>query len=105
VPQREKRSHGTEPTRSNSVRKKSTNPRKFELSCSVIHSACTKLFGSVRRAAGPIEVQPLGHHQDRKRGRIAARLRCFAHDSLEAYGRRRIGIGCAPGLGDAERCL
>jgi hypothetical protein len=34
------------PTRSNSARRKSTKPRKFGLSCSVIHSACTKLFGS-----------------------------------------------------------
>src|SRR6266850_4835673 len=82
------------PTRSNSVRRKSTNPRKFGLSCSVIHSACTKLFRQrLRRAGGPIEIQPFGHHEDRKRGRIAARLRRFAHDRLEAYGRLRIRIG------------
>ena len=57
----------------------------------------------LRRAGGPIEIQPFGHHEDRKRGRIAARIRRFAHDRLEAYGWPRIGIGCAPGLGDAER--
>jgi hypothetical protein len=34
---------------------------------------------------------------------LAARIRRFAHDRLEAYGRLRIGIGFAPGLGDAER--
>ena len=57
----------------------------------------------LRRAGSPIEIQPFGHHEDRKRGRIAARLRRFAHDRLETYGRLRVGIGGAPGLGDAER--
>ena len=57
----------------------------------------------LRHAGGPIEIQPFGHHEDRKRRRIAARIRRFTHDRLEAYGRRRIGIGCAPGLRDAER--
>ena len=34
--------------------------------------------------------------------RIAARIRRLAQDRLEAYGRLRIGIGCAPGLGNAR---
>ena len=57
----------------------------------------------LRRPGGPIEIQPFGHHEDRKHGRIAARIRRFAHDRLEADGRLRIGIGGAPGLGDTER--
>src|SRR6516165_4661399 len=57
----------------------------------------------LRRTRGPIEIQPFGHHEDRKRGRIAACIRRFAHDRLEAYGRLRIAIGCAPGLANAER--
>src|SRR5258705_10808083 len=32
----------------------------------------------LRRAGGPIEIQPFGHHEDRKRGRIAARISRFA---------------------------
>ena len=89
------------PTRSNSVRRKSTNPRKFGLSCSLIHSACTKLFGS---GCGAREAQSRYSHSATTRTEsAAARLRRFAHDRLEAYGRLRIGIGCAPGLGDTER--
>jgi len=42
-----------------------TNPRKFGLSCSVIHSACTKVVRQrLRRAGGPIEIQPFGHHEN-----------------------------------------
>src|SRR5712671_3449794 len=57
----------------------------------------------LRRAGSPVEIEPLGDDEDRKRGSIAARLRRLAHDRLEAGGRLRIGIGCAPCLGDAER--
>src|SRR6266478_2694270 len=57
----------------------------------------------LRRAGSPVEIEPLGDDEDRKRGSIAARLRRLAHDRLEAGGRLRIGIGCAPSLGDAER--
>ena len=56
-----------------------------------------------RRAGGPVEVEPLGHNEDRKRASIAARFRRLAHDRLEAGGRLRIGIGGAPCLRDAER--
>jgi hypothetical protein len=91
------------PTRSNSVRRKSTKPRKSGLSCSVIHSAWTKLSGSGCRAReAPIEIEPLGHNEDRKRASIAARFRRLAHDRLEAGGRLRIGIGGAPCLRDAK---
>ena len=30
----------------------------------------------LRRAGGPVEIKPLGHDEDRKRGGIAAPLRC-----------------------------
>ena len=42
---RSKRRSSTGPTRSSSERKKSTKPRRAELSCRAIHSACTKLAG------------------------------------------------------------
>ena len=58
----------------------------------------------LRRAGGPVEIEPFGHDEDRKRGGIAARFCGLAHDRLEAGGRLRIGIGRAPVLGDAE-CL
>src|SRR6202035_3687134 len=56
----------------------------------------------LRRAGGPVEIQPFGHDEDRKRGGIAARFCGLAHDRLEAGGRLRIGICRAPVLGDAE---
>jgi hypothetical protein len=34
--------------------------------------------------------------------RVAARIRRFANENLEAYGRLRIGIGCAP---EGNRCF
>src|SRR5205085_9673873 len=58
----------------------------------------------LRRAGGEVEIEPVGHDEDRKRGGIAARVCGLAHDRLEAGGRLRIGIGRAPVLGDAE-CL
>src|SRR5712671_7847617 len=57
----------------------------------------------LRRAGGPVEIEPLGYDEDREHGGIAARFRRLAHDRLEAGGRLRIGIGRAPVLGDAER--
>src|SRR5215468_12272821 len=57
----------------------------------------------VRRTGGPVEIEPLGHHEDRECGGIAARLRRLAHDRLEACRRLRIGISRASVLGDAER--
>src|SRR6202045_1613408 len=56
----------------------------------------------LRRAGGPVEIEPFGHDEDRKRGGIAARFCGLAHDRLEAGGRLRIGIGRAPVLRDAE---
>jgi hypothetical protein len=50
----------------------------------------------LRRAGGPVEIEPFGHDEDRKRGSIAARFCGLAHDRLEAGGRLRIGIGRAP---------
>ncbi len=57
----------------------------------------------LRRAGGPVEIEPFGHDEHRQRAGIAARLRRLAHDGLEAGGRLRIGVGRAPVLGDAER--
>src|ERR1700720_830233 len=41
----------------------------------------------LRRAGGPVEIEPFGHDEDRKRGGIAARFCGLAHDRLEAGGR------------------
>ena len=53
-----------------------------------------------RRAGGPVEIEPLSHDKDRKRGGIAPGFGCLAHDSFEARGRLCIGVGRAPVLGD-----
>jgi hypothetical protein len=57
----------------------------------------------LRRAGGLIEIQPFGHHEDRKRGRIAARVGRFAHDRLEAYGRLRAWSRRTPSALNARR--
>ena len=59
----------------------------------------------LRRAGGPVEIEPFGHDEDRKRGGIAARFGGLAHDRLEAGGRLRIGIGRASVLRDWVSCL
>src|SRR6516162_4902448 len=66
---RQHRSARAGPTRSNSVRRKSTNPRKFGLSCNVIHSACKKLFGS---GCGAREAQSRYSHSATTRTESAA---------------------------------
>ena len=69
-----------------------------------IHSACTKLCGGGFGGAGsPIEIEPLGHDEDRKHGGIAARLCSLVHNRLEAGACLRIGISPAPVFVDAER--
>src|SRR5215472_3817650 len=57
----------------------------------------------LRRAGGPVEIEPFGHDEDRQRSGVAARVRRFAHDRLEADRRLRIRIGRALVLGDSER--
>jgi len=51
----------------------------------------------------PIEIEPLGHDEDRKHGGIAARLCSLVHNRLEAGACLRIGISPAPVFVDAER--
>src|SRR5215472_504551 len=56
-----------------------------------------------RRPRGPVEMEPFGHDENRKRRGVGAGFRSLAHDRFEPGGGLRIRVGGALPLADAKR--